>query len=202
MKNTQRRPNTQSSDAVFGLDREAGSLTLRFMELGDAGELAESYRRNRDHLKPWEPRRSAEFFTEAGQLAAAQLKLDELQCGATLPWLIIEDQRIIGTMTVSGIVRGPFLSGNLGYWVDQSSQGAGVASRAVAEVCRLVSEEHGLHRLQASTLLSNVGSQRVLKRNGFQQIGMAPDYLKIDGRWQDNFLFQRIFPEPGNQPGE
>ncbi|AJT42929.1 acetyltransferase [Psychromicrobium lacuslunae] len=179
------------------MDREASALSLRFVELDDAAELAESYRRNQQHLKPWEPRRPDEFFTEVGQRAAAQLKLEELERGGALPWLIIEDGHIIGTMTVSGIVRGPFLSGNLGYWVDQSRQGAGVASRAVAEVCRLVSEEHGLHRLQASTLLDNEGSQRVLKRNGFEQIGMAPDYLKIDGRWQDNLLFQRIFPDPG-----
>ncbi|WP_394938357.1 GNAT family N-acetyltransferase [Psychromicrobium sp. YIM B11713] len=195
MSNAPFEPFQASPRLLSASSQGFSPLTLRFVELDDAAELAESYRRNKEHLKPWEPSRPAEFFTEAGQRAALRLKLDELERGSVLPWLIIEDHRVIGTMTVSGIVRGPFLSGNLGYWVDAERQGTGIASRAVAEVCRLVSAEHGLHRLQASTLLTNVGSQRVLKRNGFTEIGSAPDYLKIDGRWQDNLLFQRIFPE-------
>ena len=34
---------------------------------------------------------------------------------------------------------------------------------------------------------------------GFQQIGMAPTYLHIDGHWQDCNLYQRILNdrEPG-----
>jgi ribosomal-protein-alanine N-acetyltransferase len=52
----------------------------------------------------------------------------------------------------------------------------------------------GLHRVQAETLLDNIGSQRVLERNGFERIGMAPAYLRIAGRWQDMILFQVLNP--------
>jgi [ribosomal protein S5]-alanine N-acetyltransferase len=52
----------------------------------------------------------------------------------------------------------------------------------------------GLHRLQAATLVHNVGSQRVLAHNGFTLIGPAPSYLEIAGRWQDHLLFQRVAP--------
>ena len=38
----------------------------------------------------------------------------------------------------------------------------------------------------------NAVSQRVLQRSGFDRIGLAPQYLKIAGRWQDHLLFQRI----------
>jgi ribosomal-protein-alanine N-acetyltransferase len=54
--------------------------------------------------------------------------------------------------------------------------------------------ELGLHRVQAGTLLHNVGSQRVLERNGFTRIGLAQDFLKIAGRWQDHILFQLVAP--------
>ena len=33
---------------------------------------------------------------------------------------------------------------------------------------------------------------RVLRRAGFQEIGLAPDYLQIAGSWQDHVLFQLI----------
>jgi ribosomal-protein-alanine N-acetyltransferase len=49
-----------------------------------------------------------------------------------------------------------------------------------------------LHRAEAGTLVHNIGSQRVLERNGFARYGLAPKYLRIAGRWQDHVLFQRI----------
>ncbi|MNH44766.1 ribosomal-protein-S5-alanine N-acetyltransferase [compost metagenome] len=53
-----------------------------------------------------------------------------------------------------------------------------------------------LHRMQAATLLHNIGSQRVLLGNGFERIGLAPKYLRIAGEWQDHVLFQRLLEEP------
>nr|WP_315850337.1 GNAT family protein [Arthrobacter woluwensis] len=50
----------------------------------------------------------------------------------------------------------------------------------------------GLHRLEAGTLLHNTASQRVLLKNGFTVFGTAPRYLRIQGRWQDHRLFQRL----------
>jgi len=44
----------------------------------------------------------------------------------------------------------------------------------------------------AATLLHNVRSQRVLERNGFVRLGLAPAYLRIVGLWQDHVLYQLI----------
>ena len=49
-----------------------------------------------------------------------------------------------------------------------------------------------LHRVQAETLRHNVRSRRVLAKNGFERIGMAPKYLRIAGEWQDHDLFQKL----------
>jgi [ribosomal protein S5]-alanine N-acetyltransferase len=57
---------------------------------------------------------------------------------------------------------------------------------------RVAFGELRLHRVQAETMLCNVRSQRVLKRNGFRRIGMAPAYLNIAGQWQDHILYQVI----------
>ena len=68
----------------------------------------------------------------------------------------------------------------------------GLATAAVRDMVRVAFDELRLHCVQAETLLHNVRSQRVLKRNGFRRIGMAPAYLKIAGRWQDHILYQVI----------
>jgi ribosomal-protein-alanine N-acetyltransferase len=84
------------------------------------------------------------------------------------------------------------MNANLGYWVDQAFAGKGIATSSVEAVLSMASEDLGLHRIQAATLLHNVASQAVLKRSGFERIGMARSYLHIAGEWQDHFLYQRI----------
>ena len=85
----------------------------------------------------------------------------------------------------------PFARATLGYWVAAEFRGRGLATRAVAAVAELAFGELGLHRLEAATLVDNVASQRVLEKNGFARIGLAPRYLHIAGAWRDHLLFQR-----------
>ena len=56
-----------------------------------------------------------------------------------------------------------------------------------------------LHRLEAGTLVDNYASRRVLAKNGFSEIGLAPRYLQIAGRWQDHIFYQRL-NEPPSRP--
>lgn len=172
----------------------ADDVALRLLDAGDAAALAAAYDRNREHLAPWEPVRDDAFFTEEGQAADLDAQLASAVAGASLP-LALEERstgRIIGRFTISGIIRGPFQSAHLGYWVDGASNGRGLATSAVREVLRVSRDELGLHRVQAVTLPHNAASQRVLERNGFERIGFAPRYLQIAGRWQDHDLFQAI----------
>jgi ribosomal-protein-alanine N-acetyltransferase len=39
--------------------------------------------------------------------------------------------------------------------------------------------------------VDNVASQRVLEKNRFTRIGLAPRYLRIAGSWRDHVLLQR-----------
>ncbi|MDR6989905.1 ribosomal-protein-alanine N-acetyltransferase [Paenarthrobacter nitroguajacolicus] len=178
---------------TIGADDGLGDqLVLRPLELSDAEDVAAAYLRNRGHLAPWEPARSDEFFTVAGQEAVIRAKLGQYAAGSEVPWVITGSRGIYGMMTLTGIVRGPFLNANLGYWIDVDCTGRGAASGAVAAVVDMATNELGLHRIQAATLLHNAPSQAVLARCGFERIGFAPTYLQIAGEWQDHVLFQRI----------
>ncbi len=86
---------------------EAGQLLLRPLEHSDAAALAAAYRRNREHLAPWEPTRADEFFTTTGQSAVIQTKLNLYEQGTEVPWVLTTAKGIIGMFTLSGIVRGP-----------------------------------------------------------------------------------------------
>jgi ribosomal-protein-alanine N-acetyltransferase len=183
---TRRRPRS----------REHGRVTARrLITLDDAPALAELLRVNREFLAPWEPLRDEVYFTEAGQRADITNALERHDHGNALPCVILDhDGAVVGRITLNGIVRGAFQSCSVGYWVSKAAGGRGVATAALRDIISVAFGELGLHRVQAETLLDNLASQRVLERNGFVRIGLAPNYLKIAGRWQDCFLYQLINP--------
>ena len=59
----------------------------------------------------------------------------------------------VGRFNLAGIVRGPFQSAGLGYWMDRAYEGRGLASAAVRALVETGREALGLHRIEASTLL-------------------------------------------------
>ncbi|WP_315899829.1 GNAT family protein [Arthrobacter alpinus] len=165
-------------------------VSLRILRPSDAAALAAAYVRNRDHLAPWEPVRPEEYYTEDWQSADIVGRLATHEIGTGHPFGLFAGGSLVGRFNLAGIVRGPFQNAALGYWVDGQYAGRGLASAAVRALVDMARDELGLHRIEAGTLLHNVGSQRVLLKSGFVQFGMAPQYLQIAGSWQDHNLFQ------------
>lgn len=175
--------------------RISDTVTLRLLEPADAERVAAAYTRNRAHLAPWEPARPEAFFTTAWHEDDIAKNLVVFRGDASVPLVLATGDTVIGRATLSGITRGAFQSASLGYWIDSQYAGQGLMSAAVEAVLTMARNNLGLHRVEAATLIHNVASQRVLERTGFEQIGMAPRYLRIAGTWQDHKLFQRILIE-------
>ncbi|WP_319458904.1 GNAT family protein [Micromonospora sp. RTP1Z1] len=169
-----------------------GGVILRPLDFGDAPALLDAYIRSREHLRPFDPVRPDSFWTLAGQQSRLDTMMQQQKEGRLLACAMLRDGRVLGCATLNTIVFGPFCSASLGYWVEPAEVGRGLASAAVAALCRIADEELGLHRIEASTSPLNLASQRVLAKNGFEQWGTARKYLHINGRWQDSHLFQRI----------
>lgn len=176
----------------FGLSED---VELRLATAADAASLAAAYVRNRAHLAPWDPVRPEAFYTEAGQFERIEGLLAGYAAGTAMPFVMRHSGQIIGSLNFAEIIRGPYQSAGLGYWIDADQQGKGLMTEAVDAVVGLAFGPLGLHRLQAATLLHNTGSQKVLANCGFQRFGVAEKYLRIEGRWQDHVLFQCLAPE-------
>jgi ribosomal-protein-alanine N-acetyltransferase len=166
---------------------------IRPLEPSDAVALAELYLRNRAFLAPFEPERPDDFFTADGQLARAREIAGEEAAGRTRSYVVLDDDgAMAGTITLSGIARGPAQSAHVGYWIDRERNGRGLATRALGAVVEEAFGPLGLHRIEAGILPDNRASRIVLERNGFELIGLAPAYLLIAGAWRDHLLFQRV----------
>lgn len=188
----------RQNPAPVAADWDTGLVSVtRLLTLGDAPVLTELARANRDFLAPWEPARDDEFFSVDGQRERVGDVLRRHALGSVLPLVILgESGRVAGRITLNEIVRGPFQSCSVGYWLAAADTGRGLATAALREVVGMAFGELGLHRVEAGTLPHNIRSQRVLERNGFVRYGLAPAYLKIAGKWQDHVLYQVLNPEP------
>jgi ribosomal-protein-alanine N-acetyltransferase len=156
---------------------------LRPLETADAEELARLLSANRVFMAPYGPERPEGFFTVEAQR--------ERLVAAEYLFGIFDEGALAGTIALSNLVRDVFQSASLGYWVDCERNGRGLATRGVGAIVEFAFAELGLHRLEAATLVDNIASIRVLEKNHFAHIGIAPHYLRIAGAWRDHLLFQR-----------
>ena len=57
---------------------------------------------------------------------------------------------------------------------------------AIALVTDYAFSQLQLHRIEANVMPWNSASLRVLEKNGYEREGVSPEYLFINGRWEDH----------------
>jgi RimJ/RimL family protein N-acetyltransferase len=94
-----------------------------------------------------------------------------------------DPETLLRVIEYDGTVAGHVLSfirdgeRELGYWIDRSLWGRGIASEAVAEFLTTVEVRRPL---QGHIAHGNPGSQRVLEKNGFRLVGEKPGGLDFE----------------------
>jgi ribosomal-protein-alanine N-acetyltransferase len=166
--------------------------SFRPLAIDDAAALAAAYERNRDHLAPWDPVRFPIFYTDDAQRQDTEQRLAMQERGLFALWVIVgPDGDLVGRANIQNIVRGTMQGGTLGYWVDRDHLRRGLA-RAAVDFLGEQALELGLHRLEAGTMVENVASRRVLEACGYEQFGLAPKLLFLNGAWRDHVLYQKL----------
>ena len=98
---------------------------------------------------------------------------------------------LVGRVNLANVKRAHFHCAVLGYRIAEDAGGQGYASEAVRKVLDLAFGEHGLHRIEADARAENLGSIRVLVRNGFVQYGRSRRSFELAGVWYDRLHFER-----------
>ncbi|MER7580556.1 GNAT family N-acetyltransferase [Kitasatospora sp. NPDC097691] len=139
-------------------------LSLEPLRPDHAETLLAFERTNRAYFARSVPDRGDDYF--AGFPARHAALLAE-QAAGTCRFHVIRDAdgELVGRVNLVDVADG---SAELGYRVAEAAAGRGVASAAVAEVCRLAAGPYGLRLLTAATTVDNTASQAVLVRNGFR----------------------------------
>ncbi|WP_419925251.1 GNAT family N-acetyltransferase [Candidatus Poriferisocius sp.] len=168
-------------------------VELRPLVEGDFAEWQAVRRANRDWLTPWEPSPSSsqpDVVEDRVAFAARCGARDrERQMDAGYGFGVFAEGRLVGEMNLSGVQRGPFQSGHVGYWIDYRYAGQEYTPEALVVVLDYAFETLGLHRVQISIIPRNQASRRVVEKLGIRDEGIALRYLEINGRREDHVRY-------------
>ncbi len=173
------------------IEIETQRLILRPPQYSDWSDWVEVRFRNFKFLQPFEPEWPKKCLNNGffKRRLAHQQKCWQSDTGQYFILIRKEDNALIGGVNFNNITRGAAHCASFGYWLDERHQGCGYMREALTRMIKYGFEEMNLHRIDASTLLHNTRSKNLLLRSGFQQQGVGEKYLKINGEWQDHYLF-------------
>ncbi|HTJ44345.1 MAG TPA: GNAT family protein [Kofleriaceae bacterium] len=167
-----------------------------------AGAWWRYHSENWSHLKPWSPPVPPDFLTLGyweRRLVAERAAMDLGRAARwAISWRDDATRRVIGTVGLSEILRGPAGMAYLGYGLAAHEQKKGVMTEAVRAATAYSFETLRLHQVHANYVPTNEASARVLRRAGFTVYGYVRDYLYIDGAWRDHVM--TVLTDPTGRP--
>lgn len=169
-------------------------ITLRLPVQGDYHQWAALRRASRDFLEPWEPRWAVDELEKSGWRQRLERNKADYKAGTGIGFLVFENsqEQVAGGITMGNIRRGVAQSCQIGYWMGQAHAGQGYMVDALKLVIPYAFDQLRLHRIEAACIPSNARSVRVLEKAGFTREGLARSYLRINGVWQDHFLYALV----------
>ncbi|WP_090582058.1 GNAT family N-acetyltransferase [Paenibacillus sp. OV219] len=170
------------------------NVYIRFFEDEDAEALLDLHVNNRELFQKYSPTIADDFYTLETKRkyisdSLQQCEEDKKYCFGIF---LNENGKLVGSVSLNHIYRGPLQRGMIGYQLDAQYNGRGLTTEAVSLTVAYAFNELQLHRIDAGVMLSNVGSMRVLEKAGFYKEGIERKGVQINGQWEDHQIFAII----------
>lgn len=164
-------------------------VTIREWKIGDAEELARLLNDKKilDNLRDGLPYpytvADAEFYINSC------INADKT---AQFCFAVVNDGKVIGSIGVFRQANIHFRTAELGYYLCVESWGKGICTEAVGLACKYVFENTDIVRIYAEPFAENMGSCRVLEKNGFILEGVLRKNAFKNGKIRDMKLYAKI----------
>jgi RimJ/RimL family protein N-acetyltransferase len=109
--------------------------------------------------------------------------------------LICRDDEPVGAIQWHEVAYGPNQGSralNLGIMITPAARGQGIGSEAQRLIVRYLFEQTLVHRIEASTDVTNLAEQRALERAGFSREGVLRGAQFRLGRWHDMVSYSTL----------
>ena len=176
---------------------ETDRLLLKMPAEVTPAELAAYRVRNRAFLAPFVPKRPESYYTEDTCRGTLETIWKDWEAGKAYffhLYLKQEPDRMVGSVSLTEVVRGFFQSCFAGCQLDGELINNGYMTEAVTAVVDYAFDVLNLHRIEANIMPRNARSLRLAQKCGFEKEGLAKDYLRINGKWEDHVHMVRRNP--------
>ena len=149
---------------------------------------------NIDHLAPWEPSWNPAHLSRTSYRTRLAKFKKMISADTGYPFHIFraDTGKLVGACNLTYIRRGSLQCASIGYWVGQEFGRQGFARASIRAVLKFAFGELGLHRVEAGVRPTNTASINLLEASGFTKEGTARGMIKIDGKWEDHFVYARL----------
>ena len=168
-------------------------LSVRLLEERHAPELYALIDANREHLSRWFP--WVERTTEVAHTRDfLRRSLQKFADGNGFEAGIFRGEEHVGMIGLHYLHRDPGRT-EIGYWLAADAQGAGVMTRAVRGLIRILFDDYGLERVEIRCHPENVRSRAVPERLGFRQEGVLRRVGMLRGEPFDHVVYGLLAEE-------
>ena len=176
---------------------ETKRLILRILHptQESAAQVLAFHNKNRAAFERYEAARTEDFYTEACQKSLLSLEYDLALRQEGIRYYVYEKDnpsQIIGTICFYHIMYSIYNRCEAGYKFDSHYWHRGYATESLLFGIRLMTEELGLHRIEAYVMEENAASIRLLSALGFQYEGVCRQFIRIRDKWEDHMRFALI----------
>lgn len=177
----------------MNLIHETERLYLRVLDASWADPVRSFYEKNKTYFEPVEPPRAPNFYTNAYHEINLVEEFNAFVRGNFVRLFLFhkkEPTTIIGSICFNNIRRSCFFSCLVGYKTDFFYRNHGYMYEGLDyAIHHLMMDEYKMHRIEAFVLPDNHPSIRLLVKLGFKNEGIAYDYAKLNGVWQNHLRF-------------
>ncbi|MEZ8140996.1 GNAT family N-acetyltransferase [Enterovibrio sp. FF113] len=132
----------------------------------------------------WPPHANEEAFFER----FIQGALHDYADGKSLTCAIVYQERVVGNVSFNTICH-QLKKVEIGYWLSESYQGKGIASRSVSAMIKMAFEDLGMEKVQIAAAVENLPSRRLCERLGFRLEGEISNAENVNGRIVDHAIY-------------
>lgn len=84
--------------------------------------------------------------------------------------------------------------GEFSVYLDRTARGRGIGRQLLAALVD-TAREHGYWKLLSRVFLFNTPSRALCRAVGFREVGIYEKHAKLEGRWLDVVIVERLIPE-------
>lgn len=177
-------------------------IILRPLTGDDFEQYKEVRQRCRDWLLPWEPTVNGVHMDTDSTFDHFLQRVNAFERGSQFDTsygfgIFFHDGTFVGEVSLGTIVRGPFQSVMMGYWIDEKHAGKGLVVEATSLVIDYAFTTLGFRRIEVAIVPRNKASVRIVEKLGCHYEGISKSYIEVNGVREDHAIYS-MTPEIWN----